>query len=544
MLGSARSSRAEGPAEKLPERQSLPPFRLSRIIPLGPPDPQDVRPLRFPGAYAFVGSGCLLVLELVAGRILAPSIGVSLYTWTSVIGVVLAGLSLGNWLGGKIADRRPGRSMLSLLYLLSAIASGMILILSRNLDSVAAPYQWSAILQVLWLTVLLFFLPSVLLGTITPMIVKLTLSSLDVTGRVVGQIQAAATLGSILGVFATGFVLISAFGTRPVVAGVTIALLALAVLSNPLWEKRPQGTRFAANVAIAAAIVFVSTVVLTATYNSPCTRESNYYCIQVLREGDFKLIALDQLIHGYVSISDPSVPVYGYERVYRQIVDNKYGPTKAVKGFGIGGGAFTFPRYLEKFHHGHTTVSEIDKEVTEIAHEQFYLKDSPGIKVINKDARPVLRDLPKDQRFDVILGDAYGDLAIPYHLVTRQFDQLVKSRLQPDGIFMANIIDGVHYDFLRSFIHTARQVFPYVDLLAVPGEGTNGQRATFVVAASRKPIPQTQTTASPAQLNEFLAERKATTLTDDHVPVDQLLAPVFRQRLQEPEDTSISQPSG
>ena len=71
-------------------------------------------------------------------------------------GVVLAGLSLGNWLGGKIADLRPGRSMLSLLYLLSAIASGLILILSRNLDSVAAPYKWSAILQVLWLTVLLF----------------------------------------------------------------------------------------------------------------------------------------------------------------------------------------------------------------------------------------------------------------------------------------------------------------------------------------------------------------------------------------------------
>jgi len=283
--------------------------------------------------------------------------------------------------------------------------------------------------------------------------------------------------------------------------------------------------------------------VLTATYNNPCTKESNYYCIQVLQEGGFKLLALDELIHGYVSISDPSAPVYGYERVYRQIVDTKYGPTKAVTGFGIGGGAFTFPRYLEEFHHGHTEVAEIDKEVTKIAHEDFYLKDTPGIKIVNKDARPVLRDMPKNQRFDVILGDAYGDLAIPYHLVTRQFDQLVKSRLKPDGIFMANIIDGVHYDFLRSFIHTVKQVFPYVDLDAVPGEGTNGQRATFVVAASSKPIPRIQTTADPTQLNQFLRERKATTLTDDHVPVDQLLAPVFRQRLQEPDDTAISQPN-
>src|ERR671924_510051 len=98
------------------------------ILPFGPLDPRDSRPLRFPGPFAFLGNGCLLVLELVAGRILAPTVGVSLYTWTAVIGVVLAGLSLGNWIGGKIADWRPGRSILSLLYLLSAIASGMILI--------------------------------------------------------------------------------------------------------------------------------------------------------------------------------------------------------------------------------------------------------------------------------------------------------------------------------------------------------------------------------------------------------------------------------
>src|ERR1700704_4531310 len=97
-------------------------------------DDRDIRPLRFPGTFAFVGSGCLLVLEILAGRIVAPSLGVSLYTWTSVIGVVLAGLSLGNWIGGRIPDRRPGRSTLSLLYLLSAIASTLVLALSKNID--------------------------------------------------------------------------------------------------------------------------------------------------------------------------------------------------------------------------------------------------------------------------------------------------------------------------------------------------------------------------------------------------------------------------
>ena len=205
------------------------------ILPFGPPDPRDSRPLRFPGVFAFLGNGCLLVLELVAGRILAPTVGVSLYTWTAVIGVVLAGLSLGSWVGGKIADRRPGRSVLSLQFLLSAAAAALVLVFDSNLDSVAAPFSWPTIWQVVWLSTLVFFLPSLLIGTITPMIIKLALSSLEVTGRVVGRIRAAAELGAIAGVFLTGFVLIEAFGTRSIVAAVAITLAVLGVVSNPVW---------------------------------------------------------------------------------------------------------------------------------------------------------------------------------------------------------------------------------------------------------------------------------------------------------------------
>jgi MFS family permease len=205
------------------------------ILPLGPPDDRDVRPLRFPGVFAFLANGCLLVLELVAGRILAPEVGVSLDTWTAVIGVVLAGLVLGNWLGGVLADRRPGRSVLSLLFLASAAASALVLVFQSSLDTIAAPVEWATILQVTWLTTIVFFLPSLLIGTITPMIVKLSLSSLETTGRVVGRIRAAAELGGIAGVFLTGFVLIEAFGTRSIVATVAIMLAVLGILANPIW---------------------------------------------------------------------------------------------------------------------------------------------------------------------------------------------------------------------------------------------------------------------------------------------------------------------
>jgi MFS family permease len=205
------------------------------ILPVGPPDPRDARPLHLPGVFAFLANGCLLVLELVAGRILAPEVGVSLDTWTAVIGVVLAGLVLGSWLGGILADRRPGRSVLSLLLLLSAAASALVLAFSSQLDTLAAPFSWPTILQVTWLTTIVFFMPSVLIGTITPMIVKLSLTSLEATGRVVGRIRAAAELGGIAGVFLTGFVLVEAFGTRSIVASVAIVLALLGILANPLW---------------------------------------------------------------------------------------------------------------------------------------------------------------------------------------------------------------------------------------------------------------------------------------------------------------------
>jgi predicted MFS family arabinose efflux permease len=193
--------------------------------------------------FAFLGNGCLLVLELVAGRVIAPTVGVSLYTWTAVIGVVLAGISLGSWVGGKIADRRPARSVLSLLFLSSAGAAALVLVFDSNLDSVAAPFSWPTIWQVLWLSTIVFFLPSVLIGTVTPMIIKLALSSLDVTGRVVGRIRAAAELGAIAGVFLTGFVLISVFGTRSIVAAVAITLAVLGLASNPLWAMARTRTR-------------------------------------------------------------------------------------------------------------------------------------------------------------------------------------------------------------------------------------------------------------------------------------------------------------
>src|SRR5512143_2259921 len=181
-----------------------------------------------PTLIVFVSNTCVMVLELVAGRMIAPYVGVSLYTWTSVIGVVLAGISLGNYLGGWLADRWASLRLLGLIFLLGGLSAFGTLLAEGVGDQL--PASWPMVVQIIVLTAALFFLPSMILGAVSPVVAKLAVRDLRRTGRTVGRIYAAGTVGSIVGTFATGFVLISAFGTHAIVWGVALVLIAMGVL--------------------------------------------------------------------------------------------------------------------------------------------------------------------------------------------------------------------------------------------------------------------------------------------------------------------------
>ncbi len=187
-------------------------------------------------AIAFIASGCTLVIELVAGRLLAPYIGVSLYTWTSVIGVILAGISIGNFLGGRLADRYPGPSVLGLTLVAASVTSFVTL----GLVSVLPQFTlWMPLVpRILVLTTVIFFLPGCILGMITPLVVKQALTDLGHAGGLVGRVYAISTAGSLVGVYLTGFVLIAHFGTRLIVIMVAAVLLILgALLGNLLYGR-------------------------------------------------------------------------------------------------------------------------------------------------------------------------------------------------------------------------------------------------------------------------------------------------------------------
>jgi spermidine synthase len=492
-----------------------------------------------PAVVVFISNACIMVLELVAGRIIAPTVGVSLYTWTSVIGVVLAGMSLGNYLGGRLADRYASLRLLGIIYLLAGVTS--LGVLGINTLRVLELFPWPLVAQILVLITILFFVPATILGAISPIVVKLALRNLGEAGRTVGRISAAGTAGSIVGTFITGFWLISWFGTRTVVLGVAVILLLMGVLF--LFPGRRVARAMSVGAVVAVGLV-IPQLGLTA---SPCLYETNYFCIKVQedeRDGKpVRKLILDRLVHSYNSVEDPTELVYGYGRTYAELTAYQAERRSDLRTFFIGGGGYTFPRYVEAVYpESEIDVVEIDPGVTEVAYEMLGLSRETRIVSYNEDARMFL-ERPVTEPYAIIFGDAFNDFSVPYHLTTREFNERVRAWLDDDGIYVVNIIDGALRRFLTAYVHTLSQTFDYVYVAPNATEWRTVSRDTFVIVASNTPLdiaafaPDSRFASSvlPAEVvTELLAESRLVTLTDSYAPVEQMLAPVFLGTTTEP----------
>ena len=507
--------------------------------------PVAVSWLWHPIPIVFVSNLCIMVLELVAGRIIAPYVGVSLYTWTSVIGVILAGISLGNFLGGWLADRWASLRLLGLIFLLGGL-SAFIILLAEGLGN-QLPAEWPIVLQIIVLTMVLFFLPSTILGAVSPIVVKLAVRDLGRTGRTVGRIYAAGTVGSIVGTFLTGFVLISTFGTHAIVWGVALILVTVGVLF--MVGGAASRTQ---RIGLLLGVMFIGGMgvygVQRGAWTSDCLRETHYFCIRVRddqHEGHpVRALILDRLVHSFTSLDDPTYLIYGYEKIYAEATAYMAQDHNPLRALFIGGGGYTFPKYMEAVYpDSELDVVEIDPGVTQTAYEQLGLPHDTRIATYNEDARLFLLRTP-GERYTLIMGDAFNDYSVPYHLTTREFNELVKRWLVPDGLYMVNLIDGTQHDFLRAYVHTLQQTFAHVYVAPASQNWRESPRMTFVLIATDealdfsqfKPATSSNTQAalapqyvlSPEELQALLNERPAVLLTDQFAPVDQLLAPVAR----------------
>jgi spermidine synthase len=515
-----------------------------------------------PNLTVFISSLCIMVVELVAGRLIARHVGSSLYTWTSVIGIVLAGIAAGNYAGGRLADRYRAREALASLFLLASAACLLIPLFNERIGTsqLLRTQGWAT--RIALHVFFVFFLPSAMMGTISPVAAKMALEMSRQTGRTVGSIYSWGAVGSIVGTFLTGYFLIARMGTVAVLLCVAAVLLLMALffgaktLAPYIWS----------GVVLACIFVSVGPWAWTQTIGMRLglrertgktihfQEESHYSFIRIEdepeMEGDTRSLTMDFLIHAYIDLANPDRLQYDYEQVYAGLTElaaRDWPAERKPRALSLGGGGFVFPRWmLRRWPGAYIEVAELDPDVTRAAHEAFGLSLQTPLHIFNLDARNHVDNLlmAKQQgadvgRFDFVYGDAFNHYSPPFHLTTYEFNEKVRRLMNPDGLFLANVIDIYRSGkFLGAMLNTFEKSFQHVYVLGTTLTQPNDEdgRDTFVVVGTNRPLPfeKYDWIRYPGPLLE--AEQLATlrersgglVLTDDFAPVDNLLEPVIR----------------
>lgn len=510
-----------------------------------------------PIATVFLANAVIMIIEMVAGRMISRHYGHSIYTWTNVIGVILIGMTLGSHMGGRLADRfEPRRLLMALLVMasastLAAVSINRLLVSQRLLVSL----DWS--LQISAHVVVAFALSSILLGATAPVVVRWALTRRRAAGSTIGVVYAWGSIGSIAGTFFAGYWLIAAVGAVPslYLAALSLAVMALAF---GLRHAGAWGWLVACVFGVSAALAPVSplreigsALLLrpTAPPNVIYVDESQYSYIAISqdpKDPNVRSMTLDRLIHSVVNMDNPKRLCYEYEWIYDAVLSTLYPGGQPLRTLFIGGGGYVFPRYLELTRpSSHIEVAEIDPAVTEAAYAAFGLPRDSTVDAYNMDARNRVSDLIRQQqsgrlteRFDCIFGDSFNDYSVPYHLTTREFNELLRRLLKDDGIYMLNLIDSRQSAlFLGTLLHTLRQTFSEVYLMSSMEHSYT--RDTFIAVCSNRPLDLTALPGAlrmtynyrgelftSADIDGFVEKAGRRVLTDTFTPVDNLLAPI------------------
>jgi tetratricopeptide (TPR) repeat protein/MFS family permease len=514
-----------------------------------------------PSVTVFISSGCIMVLELVAGRVIARHLGASLYTWTSVIGVVLTGITIGNYIGGRIADRFPARKTLSAILGISSVACVIVIILNNIVGEWFWLWKLGWPVHIFIHVSLVFMLPSTLLGTISPVVAKMALDKGLPTGKTVGDIYACGAAGSIIGTFLTGFYLIAAMGTIAIIWIVAAVLLLMAILYwARFWVLYLWAVIFIALMTMGMAPAkWAETAGSTLVLRMPADpsilyeTESQYCYIavkQLSKNPDNRKFMQDKLVHSEVIMNDVLNLQYLYTAIYAGLTEGLARDRLSVMA--IGGGGYVYPRYVEKRWPGNRIdVIEIDPAVTEAAIQAFGLDRNTSINTITMDARNYVDEMLNKQRngeeiprYNFIYEDAFNDYSVPFQLVTKEFNDKIAKILTDDGVYMMNVIDVFDSGlFLGAVINTLEETFPYVhvivDYITVPSI-----RETYVLVAAKSDFDPKSILSkydkglklwylSESDKNLLKEKSRGIVLTDDYAPVENLLTPVVRERAKE-----------
>ena len=487
-----------------------------------------------------VGTGSLGA-EIAAVRLLAPYFGASTIVWANTIGVVLVALSVGYWLGGRLADRHPNMrglclvalSAAGLLALVPFAADPLLNVAVDALDEISAGAFVGSLVAVL----VLVAVPVLLLGAVSPYAIRLAVSTVEEAGTVAGRLYAISTAGSLVGTLGSALVLIPLVGTRR-----TFLIFALLIAVVAVWGLRPVRRWALAPVAIAALIAVPVGTLKADAGNGKVIYETEtpYQYARVVEHPDgSRSLELNEgqaqhsLCRGECD-AGPAGP-----RSPDSVLTGDYWDGSLVLGFTafdrtprrvavLGNAAGTTSRAYEQFF-PRTRVDgvEIDSELSDIG-RRYFDENNPRLHLYHEDARPFIRRI--DARYDVITVDAYRQPYIPFYLTTVEFFEEVRDRLAPDGVLVLNAGHPKGEDaFERVLSATIGEAFPYV--MRDPVKPTN-----TLIFASRSPLSARRLLANLERLPDALRPTAAGTAgriepalrggdvyTDDKAPVEWLI---------------------
>jgi spermidine synthase len=488
-------------------------------------------------ATVFVTGGCVLVVEVVATRILAPYFGNTIFSVSSVISVVLAALSVGYYLGGRTADKYP---RLRLFFWL-VVASGLSVLFLQVLRKFLLPhtgYHLPLTTGPLIMSVTLFFVPSFVLGMLSPFAIALQqkrASKGQGVGTTAGEMFFFSTVGSIAGSLLAGFVLIPHLGITGIVIGVGVVLVLLGLVPLAVMG---LGQKLVAIVALLLALGAVlgagSNTPHSVIYNHDGTYENVMVVDGVYAGRATRFLLLDG---NYSAAEYPGSGelVFDYTKYY-----TLYQPfvPAARNVLVIGGGAYSIPEaYAQDLPDAQVDVDEIEPGLPAVARHYFGLQDNPRLHLYTADGRQQLHSA--HGTYDVIFGDAYHSLySIPAHLTTKEFFELAQSKLSPGGVFIANVIGSLKQDGRNSLamseIRTMQQVFQQVYVVAVRSPAFQGTQNLIMVGVNGRTVLDPSAWSGsdsealrtlPGHLVNLPAYdlRRYAVLTDDFAPVDNLI---------------------
>jgi spermidine synthase len=465
------------------------------------------------------GAGSLAT-EIGAARLLAPYFGNSTIVWANVIGLVLASLALGYWLGGRIADSRPNHRLLGAIVLAAGLIVAAIPFLSKPfLDRAVEGIDELSVGAAVgsFFGVLLLFAPAViLLGMVAPFAIRLAVSDVDSAGSVAGRLYAVSTVGSLVGTFASALVTIPLVGTqRTLIGSACLIAVSGALLLGARWLLVAAGV---------AALVAIPPGAVKAKAGLLYEDESRYQFIQVVERGEARRLYLDEGLAVHSVWRPDTVLTGGVWDLFLTVPPLLGRPADSVAILGNAGG--TTARAFGVFYPAARIDGvEIDPAVSEVGRRYLGLEDNPRLEVHTADARPFLRS--RERRYDLIFVDAYRPPYVPFYLATKEFFQLARERLRPGGIIALNVamVPGDER-LVRGVGGTLAAEFPAV--AAWPALRFNQLVLGFTRPASRDELAR-RLSGAPARLQPLTqllsAELKPIEVadepwTDDRSPVE------------------------